>query len=149
MSYEKLELLIGGEWKNGAAGKTESVINPATEEVLAELPHASPEDLDRVVARWNSWADSVALDDYAAWTLTPFYYTPQQEFDVIWLGASKDAVIASLQRISGGDVHVVFRNGGSVRTLLEGVATTGVVCRHADGTRVIYPFEQVEWVRAR
>ncbi|MDX1405184.1 MAG: hypothetical protein R3192_11625 [Woeseiaceae bacterium] len=51
-----------------------------------------PDDLDRVVARWNSWADSNAMDYYAAWTLTPYYYSPEQEFDVIWLGAAKDAV---------------------------------------------------------
>lgn len=51
-----------------------------------------PDDLDRVVADWNDWADTKGIDDYAAWTLTPYYFSPQQEFDVIWLGAGKDAV---------------------------------------------------------
>ena len=51
-----------------------------------------PDDLDRVVDKWNAWADSKAVDDYAAWTLTPYYYGPEQEFDVIWLGAGKDAI---------------------------------------------------------
>ncbi|MGI9388087.1 MAG: aldehyde dehydrogenase family protein, partial [Methyloligellaceae bacterium] len=59
MSYEKLELLIGGEWKNGGASTTEPVINPATEEVLAELPHASPEDLDSAL--------QAALDGFKVW----------------------------------------------------------------------------------
>lgn len=49
-------------------------------------------DLDKAVAKWNSWADSTGLDDYSAWTLTPFYYGAEQEFDVIWLGAAKNAV---------------------------------------------------------
>jgi hypothetical protein len=49
-------------------------------------------DLDRFVERWNEWMDSTGNDSYAAWTLTPFYYGPNQDFDVIWLGAGKDAV---------------------------------------------------------
>lgn len=51
------------------------------------------EDLDKVIAKWNAWADKRNIDDYAAWTLTPYYYGPEQEFDVLWLGAGKDAVV--------------------------------------------------------
>ena len=51
-----------------------------------------PGDLDQVVDKWNAWADKEGLDDYAAWTLTPYYFGMEQEFDVIWLGAGKDAV---------------------------------------------------------
>ena len=51
-----------------------------------------PNNLDRVVDKWNEWADRNAVDDYAAWTLTPYYFGPQQEFDVIWMGAGKSAV---------------------------------------------------------
>jgi len=49
-------------------------------------------DLDAVVDKWNAWADKNGTGDYAAWTLTPFYFGPEQEFDMIWLGAGKDAV---------------------------------------------------------
>jgi len=49
-------------------------------------------DLDIVIDKWNAWADKQGIDDYAAWTLTPYYFGPEQEFDVIWLGAGKDAV---------------------------------------------------------
>ena len=59
MSYEKLELLIGGEWSAGTSGKTEPVINPATEEVLAEVPHASADDLDRAL--------EASLDGFKVW----------------------------------------------------------------------------------
>ncbi len=51
-----------------------------------------PADLDIATEKWNAWADSQGLDDYAAWTLTPYYFGPDQDFDVIWLGAGKDAV---------------------------------------------------------
>ncbi len=51
-----------------------------------------PDDLDNVIDKWNAWADRNEIDDYAAWTLTPYYFGPDQEFDVIWMGAGKTAV---------------------------------------------------------
>lgn len=51
-----------------------------------------PGDLDKVIDKWNAWADKNGMDDYAAWTLTPFYFGPDQDFDMIWLGAGKDAI---------------------------------------------------------
>ena len=49
MYSEKLELLINGQWRQGSEGKTEPVLNPATEEVLGEVPHASAADLDEAL----------------------------------------------------------------------------------------------------
>ena len=50
------------------------------------------DELDKVIEKWNAWADKKGIDNYAAWTLTPYYFGPDQEFDVIWMGAGKDAV---------------------------------------------------------
>ena len=49
MSYEKLELLINGKWKMGSENKAEPVINPATNEVIGDLPHASKNDLNEAL----------------------------------------------------------------------------------------------------
>ena len=49
MSYEKLELLINGKWKMGSENKAEPVYNPATNEVIGDLPHASKKDLDEAL----------------------------------------------------------------------------------------------------
>ncbi|MFC1719897.1 hypothetical protein ACFL00_02000 [Pseudomonadota bacterium] len=49
-----------------------------------------PADLDAVIDKWTVWADKKKIEDYAAWTLTPYYFGQKQEFDVIWLGAGKD-----------------------------------------------------------
>jgi len=46
-------------------------------------------DLDKVIAKWNKWADDQGLTDYSAWTMTPFYSSPEQDFDIIWLGATQ------------------------------------------------------------
>lgn len=44
-------------------------------------------DLDDWVDKFNAWADAQEDNSYAAWTLTPMYYGPNQQFDLIWLGA--------------------------------------------------------------
>src|SRR3954453_254883 len=50
-------LLINNEWRAAAAGHTMDVVNPATEDVIAQVPSASAADLDQAVA-----AASAALD---------------------------------------------------------------------------------------
>jgi acyl-CoA reductase-like NAD-dependent aldehyde dehydrogenase len=40
------KLLIGGEWRDAASGRTFPTTNPATEETLAEIAEAGPEDVD-------------------------------------------------------------------------------------------------------
>ena len=64
--YEKLELLIDGEWRAGSDGKTEPVINPATEETIGDLPHASAQDLDHALAAAEKafpvWRDTAPYD---------------------------------------------------------------------------------------
>jgi acyl-CoA reductase-like NAD-dependent aldehyde dehydrogenase len=44
------QLLIGGKWEAAQSGKTFSTINPATEDVLAEVAEAGAPDIDRAVA---------------------------------------------------------------------------------------------------
>ena len=47
-----------------------------------------PADLDKVSAKWSKWADDQGLTDYSAWTLTPFYASPEQDFDYLWMGVT-------------------------------------------------------------
>jgi aldehyde dehydrogenase (NAD+) len=44
------QLFINGEWRDAAGGKTIEVINPATEEVIAEVASAEQSDVDAAVA---------------------------------------------------------------------------------------------------
>ncbi|MBT8049032.1 MAG: hypothetical protein HKN57_03305 [Xanthomonadales bacterium] len=55
-----------------------------------------PADLDKAVDGWNQWADKHNQTHYSAWTLVPYYSSPEQEFDVLWLGGAPNA--ASLGR---------------------------------------------------
>jgi len=47
--YSDVKLLINGEWCDGADGKSEPIINPATGQVLARLAHAGRADLDQAL----------------------------------------------------------------------------------------------------
>ena len=48
-TVSKHQNLVGGEWVDSAGGETMEVLNPATAEVIAEVPRASAEDVDRAV----------------------------------------------------------------------------------------------------
>jgi aldehyde dehydrogenase (NAD+) len=49
-SVEQKKLFINGEWRAAASGKTMPVVNPATEEVIAEVASADKSDVDAAVA---------------------------------------------------------------------------------------------------
>jgi len=68
-----------------------------------------PADLDAAVATWNEWADEAGVDDYSAWTLVPYYSSPEQDFDFLWLGGSSSA--KSLGSIQDN----YLRNAGAAR----------------------------------
>jgi succinate-semialdehyde dehydrogenase/glutarate-semialdehyde dehydrogenase len=47
--YQDVLLHIGGKWRQATGGRTLDVINPATEEVIGKLAHASTQDLDEAL----------------------------------------------------------------------------------------------------
>jgi aminobutyraldehyde dehydrogenase len=58
--------LVGGEWLDAVEGETMEVLNPATGEVIAEVPRSGEEDVDRAVAAaekaWETWRDKTPKD---------------------------------------------------------------------------------------
>ena len=67
-SYPDVKLLIDGEWCDSAEGKTIVVLDPATEEQLGVIPHATKPDLDRAVAASEKgfaiWSQTSAFERY-------------------------------------------------------------------------------------
>jgi len=55
------QMFVGGEWVDSTAGERLPVVNPATGEVIAEIPRGSEEDVDRAVK-----AAQKAFDDLDA-----------------------------------------------------------------------------------
>jgi succinate-semialdehyde dehydrogenase/glutarate-semialdehyde dehydrogenase len=64
--YENLALYIDGEFIQGGGRREQDVLNPATQEVLGKLPHASTADLDRALAAaqraFQSWKKTSPLE---------------------------------------------------------------------------------------
>src|SRR5512138_2731662 len=64
--YEDLSLYIDGQFLKGGGRREQDVINPATDEVIGKLPHASKEDLDRALQSahkaFRSWRKSSPLE---------------------------------------------------------------------------------------
>jgi succinate-semialdehyde dehydrogenase / glutarate-semialdehyde dehydrogenase len=60
------KLFIGGEWVDSVSKKTFQVVNPATEQVVAELADGNAEDMrlaiDKADAVKDAWADTTAYD---------------------------------------------------------------------------------------
>jgi acyl-CoA reductase-like NAD-dependent aldehyde dehydrogenase len=63
-------MYINGRWREGVSGETFAVINPATEEILDNVPSANGEDVERAVAaaqtayqswRWHSGLERAAM----------------------------------------------------------------------------------------
>jgi hypothetical protein len=64
-------------------------------------------DLQRVIDKWNKWADASAYPAYTAWVLTPNFFAPNYDFDVGWMGAWQDA-----SGMGGGLQQWSFADGG-------------------------------------
>ncbi len=64
--YEELGLYIDGEFISGGGRREQDVLNPANDEVLGKLPHASTEDLDRALSAaqraFESWRKTSPLE---------------------------------------------------------------------------------------
>ena len=66
MTYETLALYIDGNWLNGDGRREQEVLNPATDEILGRLPHATTADLDRALTSAQraieSWRKSSPME---------------------------------------------------------------------------------------
>jgi aldehyde dehydrogenase (NAD+) len=50
MTVDSKHLFINNEWRPSSSGKTMPIVNPATEEVIAEVASADRSDVDAAVA---------------------------------------------------------------------------------------------------
>mgnify|MGYP003618003427 CR=1 FL=1 len=66
LGYPQPQLYLNGQWLDVEGRKTEDIINPANGQVLAQLPHASREDLDSALAAaqtaFAGWRATAPLD---------------------------------------------------------------------------------------
>jgi succinate-semialdehyde dehydrogenase/glutarate-semialdehyde dehydrogenase len=65
-AYPDTQLFIDGQWRAGAEGKTIDVLDPATEEVIGKVAHATKADLDDALAAvekgFRTWSAKSAFE---------------------------------------------------------------------------------------
>jgi 1-pyrroline dehydrogenase len=56
------QMFVGGQWMDATGGETQNVVNPATGEVMAEVPKATEADVERAVAAarkaFETWGET-------------------------------------------------------------------------------------------
>ncbi|MEM0923747.1 MAG: NAD-dependent succinate-semialdehyde dehydrogenase [Pseudomonadota bacterium] len=96
MTYEPIELLINGAWQSGEGG-AEDIIDPATEEVLGQTPHASAAQLDAALA--------AADEGFKTWkAMTPLARQAIMAKAADTLAADIDPIATNLTREMGKPV---------------------------------------------
>jgi len=66
LTASRQQMFIDGDWADARSGETASVINPATEEEIAQVPKGDASDVDRAVAAarsaFSTWSQSTPQD---------------------------------------------------------------------------------------
>jgi 1-pyrroline dehydrogenase len=66
LTAPRQKMFIAGDWADAASGESASVINPATEEEIAQVPKGDASDVDRAVAAaraaFDTWSQSTPQD---------------------------------------------------------------------------------------
>lgn len=84
-----------------------------------------PADLDAAAANWTEYMDKTRQNGYAAWTLTKHYFGPDQDFDVIWMGAWKNG------KVMGEGVDEYIKSGGDAAAGFADVVACDVTSNFA------------------
>jgi 1-pyrroline dehydrogenase len=61
-AIERREMFIGGEWHPGSGGELQDIVNPATGQVIAQVPKGTVGDVDKAVAAARKAYDEVWFD---------------------------------------------------------------------------------------
>jgi betaine-aldehyde dehydrogenase/aminobutyraldehyde dehydrogenase len=99
LSATTQRMFINGDWSEATSGETSDVINPATEEVIAQVPRGDESDVDRAVA--------AARDAFESWSLT----TPAERSSMLHKFA--DALAADAETLSSLEQQNVGKPKGT------------------------------------
>ncbi|BFO19220.1 NAD-dependent succinate-semialdehyde dehydrogenase [Streptomyces sp. KM77-8] len=120
--HPAVRMHIAGEWCRGGTGRTALIVDPATEEVIGEVPLASPADLDRAL--------TAAAEGFRTWRATPI--------------AERTAVLHRAARLiaerASETGRVMTREQGKPlhEATGEALRTAGTLRWHADDARRAY-----------
>ncbi|MEM7255219.1 MAG: NAD-dependent succinate-semialdehyde dehydrogenase [Pseudomonadota bacterium] len=108
-TYPDVQLFINGQWRDGAEGKSLPIIDPATEEEIGRLAHATRPDLDAAidaaVRGFEIWRNVSAFERYQLMRKAAAILRERAD-DIAWLmtrDQGKPLVQAGMELAVGAD----------------------------------------------
>ncbi|GAA4023972.1 NAD-dependent succinate-semialdehyde dehydrogenase [Streptomyces plumbiresistens] len=120
--YPAVRMYIAGEWCQGGTGTAAPIVNPATEEVIGEVPLATAADLDRAL--------TAAEEGFRVWRETPVARRTAILHAAAGLIAERAAEIGRVMTLEQG--KPLAESTGEARR------TAGTLRWHADDARRAY-----------
>jgi succinate-semialdehyde dehydrogenase/glutarate-semialdehyde dehydrogenase len=116
--YPEVSLYIDGNWCKGADGRSQPVLNPATNEAIGSVPHAAKADLDRALAAadkgFKAWKKVSAFDRYKIMRKTADLLRSRADDigKIMTLEQGKPFLEAKMETIAGADIIDWFAEEG-------------------------------------
>ncbi|CAN5633933.1 gamma-aminobutyraldehyde dehydrogenase [soil metagenome] len=138
LTVSRQQMFINGDWTDAGSGETASVINPATEEEIAQVPKGDASDVDRAVAAaraaFETWSQSTPQDRSKAL----YAFADAIEKDAETLSGLEQANVGKPKGTADFDVEFTVDNvrffAGAAR-VVEGRAAGEYVSTHTSMVR--------------
>ncbi len=138
LTASRQQMFIDGAWADAASGETVAVVNPATEEEIAQVPRGDAADVDRAVAAarsaFETWSVSTPQDRSKAL----YAFADAIEQDAATLSALEQANVGKPKGTADFDVEFTVDNvrffAGAAR-VVEGKAAGEYVSTHTSMVR--------------
>ncbi len=138
LTASRHQMFIDGAWTDAASGESAPVINPATEEEIAQVPKGDASDVDRAVAAaraaFDTWSQSTPQDRSKAL----YAFADAIENDAETLSALEQANVGKPKGTADFDVEFTVDNvrffAGAAR-VVEGKAAGEYVATHTSMIR--------------
>ncbi|HUH16924.1 MAG TPA: aldehyde dehydrogenase family protein, partial [Methylomirabilota bacterium] len=138
LTASRQRMFIDGDWADAASGETAPVINPATEEEIAQVPKGDAADVDRAVAAaraaFETWSQTTPAERAKAL----YAFADAIEGDAAQLSALEQANVGKPKGTADFDVEFTVDNvrffAGAAR-VVEGKAAGEYVNTHTSMVR--------------
>jgi len=138
LTATRMQMFIDGAWADAGSGETARVINPATEEEIAQVPKGGAADVDRAVAAARTAFESWSQTTPAERSKALYAFADAIEKDTETLSALEQANVGKPKGTADFDVEFTVDNvrffAGAAR-VVEGKAAGEYVSTHTSMLR--------------
>ncbi|MEO8247363.1 MAG: aldehyde dehydrogenase family protein, partial [Chloroflexota bacterium] len=132
------QMFINGDWTDAASGETVAVVNPATEEEIAQVPKGDASDVDRAVAAARTAFETWSQTTPAERSKALHAFADAIEGDAATLSALEQANVGKPKGTADFDVEFTVDNvrffAGAAR-VVEGKAAGEYLNTHTSMVR--------------